>query len=245
MLIRRYRSIIKNKISYAGEVMRRYGWICGAAAIIILLVVIEMKIISNASGYETREKVVAAARDIGRDTVITPEMLETREISSSAVHKDAVRSIDEAVGMRSAADIYDGEVLLKRRLTEKVADTVELLNKSNRLSCIKPDWDQANAWQLEKDQYVDIVFVPNHPDQDGACPEAAGVLSVPPAQTGMKMVKDVRIAGLVDEDGKPAKSGDDEKNPKYILFEVTQEQAVFLAYAKSKGKLELIAKKTQ
>ena len=104
--------------------MRRYGWICGAAAIIILLVVIEMKIISNASGYETREKVVAAARDIGRDTVITPEMLETREISSSAVHKDAVRSIDEAVGMRSAADIYDGEVLLKRRLTEKAADTV-------------------------------------------------------------------------------------------------------------------------
>ncbi|NLP08319.1 MAG: hypothetical protein GX385_08985 [Clostridiaceae bacterium] len=219
--------------------MRRYGWICGALVIVILLAVIEMKIISNASGYEAGEKVVVALRDISRDTVITDEMLEIREISSGAVHRDAVRNIGEAVGLRAAADIYSGEALLKSRLTDKAADAVEVLNKSNRLFCIKPEWDQANAWQLEKDQCVDVVFIPNHLKQDNTCPEAAGVVSVLPAQTGIKVMKNIRIAGFVDEDGEIVKSGEDEKIPRYIIFEVTQEQAVFLAYAKSNGRLEL------
>jgi Flp pilus assembly protein CpaB len=241
MLTRKYRSTTERKTDDAGAVMRRYGWICGAFAIIILLIVIEMKIISNASGYETREKVVVAARNIGMDAVITGDMLEIREISSGAVHRDAVRNIDEAVGMRAAADIYDGEVLLRGRLTEKESDAVEALNKSNRLFSLKPEWDQVNAWQLEKDQYVDVVFVPNHLNQDGVCPEAPGVLSVPPAQTGIRMMKNIRIAGFVDEDGEPVKDGGTGKVPRYILLEVTQEQAVFLAYAKSNGRVELSA----
>lgn len=50
---------------------------------IVLLVAIEMKIISNASGYETREKVVVAARDIGEGTVIAAEMLEVRKLAAA------------------------------------------------------------------------------------------------------------------------------------------------------------------
>lgn len=221
--------------------MRRYGWICGAFVIIILLVVIEMKIISSACGYEAKERVVVAARDIGEDTVITGEMLEIREISSSAAHGDAVRKIEDAVGMTAADPIYDGEVLLKGRLTEEAADTVEAMNRSNRLYCIEPEWDQANAWQLGKDQHVDVVFVPNHLNQDNVCPEAAGVISVTPSQTGMKIMKNIRIAGLVDEEGEVVKNSETEKIPKYIILEVTQDQAVFIAYAKSNGRIELLA----
>mgnify|MGYP003938824969 CR=1 FL=1 len=221
--------------------MRRYGWICGAFVIIVLLVAIEMKIISNASGYETREKVVVAARDISEDAVITAEMLEIREIGSSAVHRDAVRRIEDAVGMRAADPIYGGEMLLKGRLAQEEDDKVKVLAKSNRLFCLEPGWDQANAWQLEKDQHVDVIFVPNHMSQDSACPEATGVISVNPSQTGMKMMKNIRIAGLVDEDGMVIKSGDNGKTPRYIVLEVTQDQAVFLAYAKSNGRIELSA----
>lgn len=208
---------------------------------IVLLVAIEMKIISNASGYETREKVVVAARDIGEGTVIAAEMLEVREISSSAVHRDAVRRIEDAVGMRAADPIYNGEMLLRGRLTQEEDDKVKVLNRSNRLFCLAPGWDQANAWQLEKDQHVDVVFVPNHLNEDNACPEAAGLISVTPPQTGMKIMRNIRIAGLVGEDGEIMKNSETGKIPKYIILEVTQDQAVFIAYAKSNGRIELLA----
>ena len=213
MLTRKYRSTTERKTDDAGAVMRRYGWICGAFAIIILLIVIEMKIISNASGYETREKVVVAARNIGMDAVITGDMLEIREISSGAVHRDAVRNIDEAVGMRAAADIYDGEVLLRGRLTEKESDAVEALNKSNRLFSPKQRMGSGKCLAVGKGPICRRCFVPNHLNQDGVTLEAPGVLSVPPAQTGIRMMKNIRIAGFVDEDGEPVKDGGQEKFP--------------------------------
>lgn len=219
--------------------MRKYGWVCGALVIIILLVAVEMTIISNASGYEDREKVVFAVTDIGENTVITGEMLEVREIGADAVHKDAIRSIDEAAGMIAADFIYEGELLLKCRLTNEPLNAVQTLDKSNRLFCVEPKSDQANAWQLKKDQEVDVIYVPNYGEQNNTPPEAAGVVGVPPLSNGVKLLKNVRIAGLVDEGGKLAETDVSEKLPKYILFEVTEEQAVFLAYAKSNGRLEL------
>jgi Flp pilus assembly protein CpaB len=203
--------------------MRRYGWVGGALVIVILLVAVEMMIISNVSGYEIREKAVFAARDIGAD----------------AVHRDAVRSIDEAVNLTAADFIYKGEQLLKIRLTDEPSSAVEALDKSNRLFSLEPKGDQANAWQLAKDQYVDLIYVPNYGQQNNTPPEAAGVVGVPPMDNGVKLLKRVRIAGLVDEDGKLAGSDVSEKLPKYVLLEVTEEQAVFLAYAKSNGRLEL------
>ncbi|NLK86258.1 MAG: hypothetical protein GX279_02030 [Clostridiaceae bacterium] len=219
--------------------MRRYGWVGGALVIVILLVAVEMMIISNVSGYEVREKAVFAARDIDENAVITGEMLEIREIGADAVHRDAVRSIDEAVGLTAANFIYKGEQLLKGRLTDEPASAVEALDKSNRLFSLEPKSDQASAWQLVKDQYVDLIYVPNHGQQDNTPPEAAGVVGVPPLDNGVKLLKRIRIAGLVDENGRLAEGDVSEKLPKFILLEVTEEQAVFLAYAKSNGKLEL------
>jgi len=219
--------------------MRRYGWIAGALVIVILLVVTEMTIISSAAGYEMKEKVVFAVKDIEQDTVITQEMLEVREVPAGSVHRDAVRSIEEAVNMRAASLIYGGEMLLKRRLTKESVNEIAVLDKSKRLFCVQLETDQANAWQLKKGQYVDIIYVPNHGLQDAAAPEATGVLSVHPAGNGVKLLKSVRIAGLVDEDGQAADSAKSDDLPKYVLFEVTGEQAVFLAYAKRYGRLEL------
>ncbi len=219
--------------------MRRYGWVGGALVIVILLVAIEMMIISNASGYEVREKAVFAARDIDENTVITGEMLEIREIGADAVHKDAVKSIDEAVNMTAADFIHGGEQLLKGRLADKPDNTVEALDRTNRLFCVEPKSDQANAWQLTKDQYVDLIYVPNYGQQSNTPPEAAGVVGVPPLSNGVRLLKHVRIAGLVDEDGNLAEEGVAKKLPKYIVLEVTEEQAIFLAFAKSNGKLEL------
>ena len=118
--------------------------------------------------------------------------------------------------------------------------------------------DQANGWQLIDGQYVDIIFIPNYNNRekqlqaDGvqeasetaslssdAAVSAANGKSVILIPEQVKVLKNIRIAGLIDENGKLADVSNTKGTPRYISFEVTAEQATFLAYAKRNGQLEL------
>lgn len=215
------------------------GWIGAALVIVVLLVTAETAIISSASGYDAKEKVVFTNRSIPVNTVITADMLETRETGSSTVHPDAIKSINEALGKRTTADLVRGEMLLKPRLSADVRKIAKAEDKNKRLFSLELKTDQANAWQFSDRQFVDIIYVPNQSGMKEQPPQAWGVTEVTPASGGVRIMKDIRIAGIIDEDGKLPGQSDSEKMPRYVSFEVTQDQAVFLAYAKSNGKLEL------
>lgn len=219
--------------------VKKFGWIVGAMAIVIVLMVVEMTIISNASGDDVKQKVVFARARIEKNTVIAVNMLEIREISTEAVHQDALDDINEAVAMRAGMDIEAGEMLLNAKLLPDERDIIRAKDPSKRLISVELRVDQANAWQLTEDQYVDIIYVPNNGDGQDRPPSAGGVVDASSVSSGVKMMKGVRIAGVVDEDAKMVEIPESESIPKYVSFEVTQEQAVFIAYAKNNGKLEL------
>lgn len=219
--------------------IKKFGWIVGAMIIVIVLMVVEMTIISNASGDDIKQKVVFARVRIEKNTVITANMLEIREISSDAVHQDALDDMNEAVAMRAGMDIETGEMLLNAKLLPDERDIIRAKDSSKRLISIELRVDQANAWQLTEDQYVDIIYVPNNRGEQDRPPSAGDVVDASTVQNGVKMMKGIRIAGVVDEDAKMVDISESESIPKYVSFEVTQEQAVFIAYAKNNGKLEL------
>jgi len=220
--------------------MKRYSWIISALIIVILLVAVEMTIISNASTQEIKEKVVYVKVSVDKDTIITEDMLELREISREAVHPSALRRMDEAISMRARIDIEAEEMLLKAKLIPSEDDIIKAEDTSKRLICVELRIDQANAWQLKEDKYVDIIFVPNSLEQGENSPGAAGLIDVAPSK-GVKILKNVRIAGIFDEDAKQTDIREADSVPKYVSFEVTAEQAIFLAYAKNCGRLELSA----
>ncbi len=56
--------------------------------------------------------------------------------------------------------------------------------------------------------------------------------------TETKVLKAIRVAGIIGEDGKREEKKELVK-PQYISFEVTEKEAVFLAYVKYNGKIEL------
>ncbi len=316
--------------------MKRYFWIVGAFIMVVLLVAVEMAIISNASGYESKEKVVFAAERISKNAIITGDMLELREISTEAVHPDAIKSINIALSKRAVMDIEDGEMLLNVKLSADDDGMIEAVDKNNRLFSLELDVDQANGWQLTEDQYVDIIYVPSNSEvrnqsvilegkkeiQEGQSIGGAGTITqektdaavtgstvleksekgsmgaaaqeksetggmgaanqgndnvvgigseesakgldspgqlvvqetlgiqessvarvtyVVPVEVsgGVRVMKHIRIAGIIDQDGKLVDVLKTKSLPRYISFEVTQEQAAFLAYAKRNGKLEL------
>lgn len=219
--------------------MKKYGWIGGAFFIALLLVIIEMTIISNASGYEAREKTVFARVHISKNTVITGDMLEVREIGAGSVHPNALKGTGEAVSKRAGMDIEAGEMLLESKLLSVEGGIIEAEDNTKRLFCVEFEADRANGWQLSDGQRVDIIFVPNHGEQKEEPPLANGVETVFPASSGVKILKNICIAGLIDEDSRVVDRIEAEKTPKYICFEVTVEQAAFMAFAKSNGRLEI------
>lgn len=219
--------------------MKKYGWISGAFFIALLLVIIEMTIISNASGYEVKEKAVFAKVRISRNTVITGDMLEIKEIGAGSVHPNALRDMENAVSKRAGMDIEAGEMLLGSKLLSGEGGIIEAEDHSKRLFCVEFETDRANGWQLSDGQNVDIIYVPNHGELKDEPPLANGVETVSPASSGVKVLKNIRIAGLIDEDARVTDRTEAEKTPKYVCFEVTVEQAAFLAFAKSNGRLEI------
>ncbi len=223
--------------------MKRFGWISGVFLIVVLLIAIEIAVIANASGYEAKEKVVFARIDIDKNVVIRDDMLELREIGRSVVHPEALKSISEADLKISAMDIEAGEMLLKGKLSSDERGIIQAEDKSNRLFSVKFEIDQANGWQLANGQYVDVIYVPNKSEQSRKPAADVGEEAVETAliqeASSVKVLKNIRIAGLINEDGKLIEDLQLEATPRYVSFEVTEEQALFLAYAKSNGKLEL------
>lgn len=107
--------------------------------IVVLLVVVELTIITNASGHETKEKVVFAKTHIDKNTVITGEMLELGEVGTAAVHPDALKSVDAVVSKMAGMDIVVGEMLLGTKLADGEHGVIEVEDKSKRSFF----WEQA------------------------------------------------------------------------------------------------------
>lgn len=268
--------------------MKKLGWIIGTAAVTVIVLVIELMLISKASGHETTEKVVFAKVSIDENSVITRDMLEIREVASDLVLNSTARSIEEAESKVSAMRIEAGEMLLKSKLRDEDDNVIEVSDKSNRLFSIRFETDQANGWQLEEGQLVDLICIPDD-DQQGQIltsnengkiaadiPASAGEEEVSPIYeaaavrvneeqtdseysvksagspvsiskaltdeyssfTETTVLKGIRIAAIIGEDGRRQDNKEWEK-PQYISFEVTEKQAVFLAYVKYNGKIEL------
>lgn len=223
--------------------MRRSGIIIAAFVLVILLVAAEVFIIRSASKYEPRLKVVFAKAKIPQNTRITADMVELKEVGLSFVHRQSAKSLGDVVSKLARMDIEQGEMILASRLSADELDQIEVKDKNKRLFSVEFKGDQANGWWLRKEQYVDILFVPDERSTKQTAEASAVTDGSFPGNTNfngrVRILNDIRIAALIDDRGKLLDGSGGAALPKYVSFEVTNEQAGFLAYAKSNGRIEL------
>lgn len=230
--------------------MRRFGSILAVLILVLVLVVTEIVIIKSASKYEPQVKVVFAKTKIPEQTVITPDMLELKAVDLSFVHRMSLRSISDAASKRAGADIEAGEMILSGKLKSDEMEVIEVRDLNKKLFCVEFKADQANGWWLMTDQKVDIIYVPDQNQAAGIAPDnqtvpgnegpaAVHTDDIINVRDKIRVLEDIRIAALIDENGKLLKNSGRETLPRYASFEVTDEQAGLLAYAKSHGRLEL------
>ena len=224
--------------------MRRFGTVIAAFLIVIILVIIEVVIIKGASNYEPVSEVVFARVRIPEKCEITAEMLEVKKIGIGLVHPLSLRNIRDAAGKRASMEIEAGEMLLAGKLGYEGMERIEVKDRNKRLYSVEFKGDQANGWWLMTDQNVYILFVPDKNAQTSAGAENndSADIEVAPGIIGgnrVQKLRNIRIAALIDDNGKLLKNKDRTTLPRYVSFEVTDQQAEYLAYAKSNGRLEI------
>jgi len=224
--------------------MRRFGTVIAAFLIVVILVIVEVVIIKGASNYEPVSEVVFARVGIPEKSEITADMLEVKKIGIGLVHPMSLRNIRDAAGKRASMDIEAGEMMLSGKLGYEGMEIIEVKDKNKRLYSVEFKGDQANGWWLMTDQNVDILFVPGKNSQTsaGAGNNDSADVEVSPGVIGggrVQKLRNIRIAALIDDNGKLLKNKERNTLPRYVSFEVTDQQAEYLAYAKSNGRLEI------
>lgn len=226
--------------------MRRFGTVLAVFVLVIILVVTEIVIIRSASKYEPKIGVVFAKIRIPEQTVITPEMLEIRNVDISYAHRMSIRNVSDAVSKTAAIDIEAGEMILSGRLDNGKKEFADVSDAGKKLFSIEFKGDQANGWWLATGQKVDIIYIPEekpaavHGPQDGGdSKDTAASAKIENLNSKIRVLKDIRVAAVIDENGNLLKNSGRITVPRFISFEVTDEQAGVLAYAKGHGRIEL------
>ncbi|HHW01036.1 MAG TPA: hypothetical protein GXX36_15990 [Clostridiaceae bacterium] len=254
--------------------MKRIKRILVTGCLVIVLLIAEIIIIRNVSGYHSKVEVVFTKTAIPEGTVIEENMLEIKEVDMAIVPKNAVKHVKEVVGKETGTNMDEREMVVTGRLREAgESDEIKVVNEGNRLFSVEFKSDQVNGWQLSAGQYVDIIFIPNdntnlqtdnigsqtdnkEEDKDlnkgGEDPTNNLTNNIESLEysnscPGVQILKNIRIAAIIDEKGELLKGNDITGTPRIISFEVSERQDHFLAWAKSHGRLEvsLIQKEKQ
>ncbi|HHW49118.1 MAG TPA: hypothetical protein GXX14_10970 [Clostridiaceae bacterium] len=210
--------------------MRKLRFIFLTIIIAFVLLAAEIILIRSVSEYEPKLSVVFARTKIPEGTLIKSGMLEEKKISAGAVHKQSVRNPDEIIGKVTRVEIEEGEMILNTKLIESgEMEELSSIDEKSRLFTVEFNPDQANGWRLKAGQYVDIIYIPK------------GVYELPggTGMSGIKRIRNVKIAAIIDNNGNLVRDLNRTSLPRYISFEVNDSLDEFLAYAKDNGRLEV------
>ncbi|MEW6398052.1 MAG: Flp pilus assembly protein CpaB [Bacillota bacterium] len=194
------------------------------AGSVVLALAAALTVYFYLDGLGRRYPVVVAAGPVPMGKVLGAGDLRVVMLPRDAIHAQALRSLRDALGRVTAADLVAGEqVLMSRTRSREEAGPGCELPPQLRAMLLPIPMERWGGGALQPGSLVDVVFVSDAPDQ----PEVARVL-----------VAGVRVLGVRDERGQAWTRGKD--LPLGVLLAVTVEEAERLAFALEHGSLYLV-----
>jgi Flp pilus assembly protein CpaB len=113
-------------------------------------------------GETQRAAIVAAARDVEVPRALVREDLELREISADFVPRDAVTSVDDALGLVPRVPLLRGQILIARGLASELTDLRSgmALAVSQRAIAVPVSAVNAVGGAVVPGSRVDVLSVP-------------------------------------------------------------------------------------
>lgn len=184
-------------------------------SIVVILTFVQVIIIKGMSNEKETKKVAVASDNIEAYKEIGQGKYEFIDVDVNLVPDDAITDISQLEQMVAAADIYKNKIIVKSDLVDN--KTIYECKKGNRLIAIEPKADEVNAWQINKNDIVDVVCVKNNKEQI--------------------VVEDVEIAALINETFDGVTESD---TPKLVILEATMEKAIKIASCKNVGNITIL-----
>lgn len=211
--------------------MKKITVIIVTGILAVVLTVIQINIVQNATKKEEYSKVLAFTRSLEANEKISKDMLETIEVPLSLLPAGYSSLLEDFTGNYLTRVVYEGEIALLQDVTPVNPDDSGILRKTqedNVLISIKPDPEKAVAWQIQQEQTVNVLFVPHRNEEmKSFCLEC------------------IRVAGIINEKftwSDDTDSSESDTKPVYLILEVTSEEAEMIASARQSGSFELILK---
>jgi Flp pilus assembly protein CpaB len=171
--------------------------------------------------------VPVAAVDVQAGAVIDAAMLTVVRMPLALVPGGAVRTVEEAVGLRATVALHAGETILSDRLAEEATGTVHAApGPGRRIYALALRAEDAGGWWLSEGSAVDVHLL--WTDPDGApCHE---------------ILPSVRVAGVMDAKGHLVGGSDSsgDATPGILCLDVDTDQARRLTETENDGHIKVI-----
>ncbi len=184
--------------------------------------------------------VVVALNTIPEHTVLSADMLRLAEIPEEAVHAEAFRSIEEAIGsMTSSIIVKDEQVLSSRLISQSGENTKKLsyrIPEHMRAISIPVNELSAVSGHIAEGDKIDILVTYNssdfYPGKPRPAVEDEERLKAT-VYTQFQLLEVLRI-------GTPSHAGEDSSTAGSIVLLVSPEQAEELVYVLNTGSITLL-----
>jgi pilus assembly protein CpaB len=174
---------------------------------------------------------LVAKRDVPRGSMLTAEMLETKQWPKSLLPKKAVRQVDEVLGRAAAVAIAEGDVVTEGKLASKTAGrgVAALIPSGMRAYTIQTSKAAANvAGFVMPGNRVDVLLSLHSFQNDGTGGGSTNTL-----------LQAVEILAVDQRLDAPAENKVDPKDLQSVTLLVTPEQAALLDLGQNLGQLNL------
>ncbi|MEA4815937.1 MAG: Flp pilus assembly protein CpaB [Lachnospiraceae bacterium] len=198
-----------------------------------------LSFLSNSENEVQRTAVIVAAVNIPENTTIEASMLTTKEIPTEAVLSNAVKNMDEAVGMLVNSGVLAGEQLVFDRLVkvgeQEATDSLAYLVKPGmRAMTISVEQTTGIAGMIKPGNSIDLIYRYTR-EADSAGEEAEekeeGEETIPVSKI---LLQNVYVLA-VDKNMSKASTPQSQESYKTITLQVSPEDAVVLNFAVNSG----------
>ncbi len=223
--------------------IRIIGFIVGFIIFVVLFVIIN--IIANVqNGDGKKQEIIIAEKEIPAMTVITSDMLTTKEVSLDAVDANNILDKEQAIGMVANTKILANEPILKQKLTStdnSVLGIAPTIKDGMRAVSIVVDIGSGLSGLLRTGNFVDVVATFE------SMPDTSNIQNSISFSNGKSLIiaqnaKVIALGQLIDADKQAQQANTSEKQEVYgtVTVEVTPEQAMSISLVESTEKTKIM-----
>lgn len=195
------------------------------------------------STNQTVQKVTifVASKTIDARSVIINQDLKEIKIEENLINKDAIRDKNQIINMTTKEAIYEGEQILKSRLSNSNNSTLAFeIPSGKRAVTINVSEASAIGYFVNPGDYVDIIVTLEKETQDSLVPTTTKTLLQNILVLGVGQQKDV-LAGVQGKTEKKSigNNSDDQETIKTVTIAVLPEDVQKIAISEKVGSIIL------